>query len=93
MPKWTRVAALGNSVSRTRTDATLFHARITHLPLARFSHRRLLLPCVVSTVKKLGVQNFGDGQENSYYARVSGIGYVEFKAWERLPLTEPRKPV
>ena len=84
-----RVAGLGNSVSRT--DATLLYNQIARLPPARFSNRRLLLPCVVFTVKKLSVQNFGDGQENCYRARVSVIGHVEFKTRERLPLTEPRK--
>ena len=84
-----RVAGLGNSVSRT--DAILLYDRITRLPQARFSNRQLHLPCVVFTVKKLSVQDFGDGQENCYRARVSGIGHVKFKTTEKLPLTEPRK--
>ena len=83
------VGELGRSVPRT--DAILICDRITRLPPARFSNCRLLLPCIVFTVKKLGVQNFGEGQENCYRARVSGIGHVEFKTLERLPLTEPRK--
>ena len=54
-----RIMTLGNSVSRTWTDATLLHAWITHLLLTRFSHHRLLLLCIIFTVKKLGIQIFG----------------------------------
>ena len=84
-----RVAGLGNSVSQT--EAILLFNQITRFPPARFSNRRLLLPCLIFAVKKLGIQDFGDGQGDCYRARVSGIGHVEFKALERLPLTEPRK--
>ncbi|KAN0084081.1 hypothetical protein V8E55_007585 [Tylopilus felleus] len=84
-----RVAALRNSLSQA--DALLLHDRITHLPPARFANRRLHLPCLVLTVRRLGVQNFGSDQENHYRAKVSGIGNVEFRTQDRLSLTEPRK--
>ncbi|KAF8556859.1 hypothetical protein OG21DRAFT_1482770 [Imleria badia] len=84
-----RVAALRNSLPRV--EAMLIHNRIAHLPPPRFAHRRLHLPCIVFAVKRLGVQDFGSGQETRYRAWVSGIGYVDFQTSDRLSLTEPRR--
>ncbi|KAG8216979.1 hypothetical protein J3R82DRAFT_7285 [Butyriboletus roseoflavus] len=83
-----RVAALRDSLSET--DAMSIYERVTRLPPARFANRHLYLPCIMFAVKRLGVQDFGSGQENHYRARVSGIGYVEFKTSDRLSLTESR---
>jgi DNA-binding XRE family transcriptional regulator len=84
-----RVGALRGSLSHA--EAMLIHDRVTHLPPARFANRRLHLPCIIFAVKRLGIQDFGSGQENRYRARVSGIGYVEFQTSDRLSLMEPRK--
>ena len=84
-----RIAALRESISRT--DVLRIHDRITRLPPARFANRRLHLPCIIFTVRRLVVQDFGSGLENRYRARVSGIGNVEFETCDRLSLTEPRK--
>jgi len=84
-----RAAALRNSLART--DALRIHDQVTRLPPARFANRRLHLPCIIFTVRRLVVQDFGSGLENRYRARVSGIGNVEFQTCDRLSLTEPRK--
>ena len=86
-----RVATLRDSLSQT--DAILVHDRITRLPPARFANRRLHLPCIIFPVKKLGLQDFGDGDGYPYGARVSGIGNVEFRTADRLPPREARKLV
>ena len=86
-----RVATLRDSLSQT--DATLVYNRITHLPPARFANRRLHLPCLIFPVKKLGLQDFCDGHEYSYGARVPGVGNVEFRAADKLSPREARKLV
>ena len=85
----TRVATLRNSLAQT--DATLIYDRVIRLPPARFSNRRLHLPCLIFAVKKLGVQHFERGREFRYRARISGIGDVEFQTWDLLSPQEPRK--
>ena len=85
----TRVAALRNSLAQT--DAILIYDRVVRLPPARFSNRRLYLPCLIFAVKKLGVQHFERGREFRYRARISGIGDVEFQTWDLLSPQEPRK--
>ncbi|KAI9569820.1 hypothetical protein HD554DRAFT_453126 [Boletus coccyginus] len=84
-----RVAALRDSLSRT--DAVAIYNKVTRLPPARFATRRLHLPCIIFTARRLGVQDFGSGLENRYRARVSGIGNVEFQTCDRLSLSEPHK--
>ena len=84
-----RVAALRNSLSQT--DGALIYDRIARLPPARFANRRLRLPCVIFTVRRLGVQDFGRSNEYRYRARVSGIGDVEFRTSDQLSPTEPRR--
>ena len=84
-----RVAALRNSLHHT--DAMLVYDRVTRLPPARFSNRRLYLPCILFGVKRLSFQGFGGGAENCYRARVSGISHVEFQTSGSLSLTEPRR--
>ena len=85
----TRVSALRNSL--LQTNATQIYNQISALPPARFANRRLHLPCIIFAVKRLGIQDFGDGPETSYRARVSGIGDVEFQTSDRLSPKEPRK--
>ena len=84
-----RVATLRNTLSRT--DAVPTYEQIARLPAARFANRRLHLPCIIFTVRRLVVQDFGSGLENRYRARVSGMGNVEFQTCDRLSLGEPRK--
>ena len=84
-----RVTALRNSLSED--DALLIHYRITCLPPARFANRRLPLPCILFSVKRLSIQDSRNGSETSYRARVSGIGGVEFRTSDRLSPKKPRK--
>ena len=85
----TRVAALRKSLSRT--CVTRVYNQITALPPARFANRRLYLPCIIFAVKQLGIQDFRNSSETSYYASVSGIGDVEFQTSDRLSPQEPRR--
>ena len=82
----TRTAALRASIPEE--EATLIYSQVIRLPPARFLHRRLHLPSIIFSVKRLSVQDFHDGQENRYRARVSGIGDLEFQTSDRLSLTE-----
>ena len=84
-----QVVTSRNSLSQT--DVILLYDRITHLPPARFANRRLYLPCVIFTVRRLGVQQFGRGREHRYRARISGIGDIEFQTSDQLSPSEPRK--
>ncbi|KAG6377280.1 hypothetical protein JVT61DRAFT_15065 [Boletus reticuloceps] len=84
-----RVAAL--KISSPLTDAILIHDRITRLSLARFANRRLYLPCIIFSVRRLSIQDFLDGLDIRYCAKVSGIGDVEFQTSSRLPMAEPRR--
>ena len=84
-----RVVALRNSFPQA--DAMLIHDQVTRLPPARFANRRLHLPCITFAIKKLVVQDLGSVQEKHYRARVSGIGYVDFRTSDQLSSTEPRR--
>ncbi|KAF8550473.1 hypothetical protein OG21DRAFT_1446572 [Imleria badia] len=84
-----RVTALKDSLSHTVVIP--MHERVARLPPARFANRRLYLPCAIFAVKKLSVNRAGNGLENHYRARVSGIGNVEFQTSDQLSLTEPRR--
>ena len=84
-----RVTTLRNSLPQT--DATPIYDRVVLLPPARFASRRLHLPCLIFSVKKLGVQNFGGSREFRYRARALGIGDVEFQTSDQLSPMEPRK--
>ena len=86
-----RVTALRNSLSED--DALLIHYRITRLPPARFANRRLHLPCILFSVKRLSIQDSRNGSETSYRVQVSGIGDVEFRTSDRLSPKKPRKLV
>ena len=83
------VVALRNSLSET--DALLVYDRVTRLPPVQFVSPRLRLPCIIFAVKRLGIQDFGNGSETSYRARVSGIGDVKFQASDRLSPQEPHR--
>ena len=76
--------------SLCRPDVISFRERVTQLPPARFSNRRLYLPCIVFPVKRLAIRNLM-GPVNHYRARVSGIGDLDFQASETLSLAEPRR--
>ncbi|KAI6041682.1 hypothetical protein EDC04DRAFT_1229841, partial [Pisolithus marmoratus] len=65
--------------------------QINFLPPARFSTRRLHLPCIAFSVRKLGIQEIHRGNEKLYRARVSGLGKVEFTTADELPLDKPQK--
>ena len=84
-----RVATLRNSLPEAYVMSIYDHA--TRLPPARSANRRLYLPCVIFSVKKLRLQDAMSGQGNHYCARVSGIGDVVFQASDHLSLKEPRR--
>ncbi|KAI6040396.1 hypothetical protein EDC04DRAFT_1508499 [Pisolithus marmoratus] len=65
--------------------------QINSLPPARFATRRLHLPCIVFSVRRLGIQELRRGNEKLYRARVSGLGNVEFVTTDDLPLHEPQR--
>ncbi|KAI6044461.1 hypothetical protein EDC04DRAFT_2889916 [Pisolithus marmoratus] len=65
--------------------------QINFLPPARFATRRLHLPCIVFSVRRLGIQERRRGNEKLYRARVSGLGKVEFTTEDDLSLHEPQK--
>ncbi|KAI6042813.1 hypothetical protein EDC04DRAFT_2600688 [Pisolithus marmoratus] len=65
--------------------------QINSLPPARFATRRLHLPCIVFSVRRLGIQELRRGNEKLYRARVSGLGNVEFATTDDLPLHEPQR--
>ena len=69
-------------------DAVVVHARLTRLQPIRFSHFRLLLPCVV-----FGVTHLRKVEENVYLAQTTGLGDVEFTTAYTLSLKEPGKLV
>jgi len=86
-----RVAELKGSISVI--DAVVIYDRVIRLPSTRFDHRRLYLPCILFPVKKLISKDAEIGEKQYYRARVSGIGQVEFRTSDRLPLSEPCKLV
>ncbi|KAI6018342.1 hypothetical protein EDC04DRAFT_2941978 [Pisolithus marmoratus] len=65
--------------------------QISTLPPAHFAARRLHLPCIVFSAKRLGIQELRSGNEKLYRAKVSGLGKVEFTSTDDLPLQEPQK--
>ncbi|KAI6015316.1 hypothetical protein F5J12DRAFT_526386 [Pisolithus orientalis] len=65
--------------------------QINILPLARFGSRRLHLPCIVFSVRRLGIHELRRGDEKLYHARVSALGRVEFTTADDLPVNEPHK--
>ncbi|KAI6006360.1 hypothetical protein EDC04DRAFT_2907919 [Pisolithus marmoratus] len=67
--------------------------RINFLPPARFATRRLHLPCIVFSVRRLGIRQLRRENEKLYRTRVSGLGKVEFTTMDDLPLHEPQKLV
>jgi len=87
-----RISELKSSMSRT--EAMLVYDRVMRLPLARFAHWRLHLPCILFPVKKL-VEKLDPetGEGKCFDARVLGIGHVEFRTSDTLSLAEPRKLV
>jgi len=72
-------------------DAVVVYDRVIRLPSMRFDHRRLYLPCILFPVKKLIEKDAEIDEEKCYRARVSGIGHVEFRTSDRLPLAEQRR--
>ena len=86
-----RAAALRTSLSQT--DATSFHDRITQLPPARSASRRLRLPCIIFSVKRLWMKDFESDREYRYRARVPGVGDVDFQTSDQLSLSEPDRLV
>lgn len=82
------------STSLPRGDAMDIYYRVIHLPRARFTNRRLQLPCIVFRVKSLDVESEDlDNHENRYRIKVSGLGEVDFTTADSLPLAEPRRLV
>ena len=69
-------------------DALMIYVRVTRVQPVRFTHFRLLLPCIV-----FGVRSLTKEQENVYRAKTTGLGDVEFTTADSLPLEEPRRLV
>ncbi|KAI5980846.1 hypothetical protein EDC04DRAFT_2917210 [Pisolithus marmoratus] len=67
--------------------------QINCLQPVRFAARRLHLPCIVFSIRKLGIQETRNDNEKVYHARVSGLGTVEFTTADDLPLQRPQKLV
>jgi len=87
-----RISELKSSMSQT--EAMLVYIQVMRLPLARFAHRRLYLPCILFLVKKLVEKlDVEMGEGKCFGARVSGIGHVEFRTSDTLSLAEPWKLV
>ncbi|KAI5982355.1 hypothetical protein EDC04DRAFT_3150893 [Pisolithus marmoratus] len=89
---------MGTCISELRaklseSEALSIHSQINSLPHARFATRRLYLPCIVFSVKRLGVQQLHRGNEKLYRARVLWLGVVEFTTADDLPLYEYQKLV
>ena len=74
-------------------DVTAFYNQVIPLPRATFWNRCLQLPCIVFSVRRIGVQEIGGSQGNLYRATVSLLGRVEFRTADPMPLTKPRKLV
>jgi len=87
-----RISELKGSMSQI--EARLVYERVVRLPLARFSHRTLYLPCILFPVKNLVEKLDAEvGEGKCFGARVSGIGHVEFRTSDMLSLAKPRKLV
>ena len=71
----------------------LFYHHITQLPRPTFSNRRLHLPCIVFSVKQIGVQELGGTQGTLYRASVPLLGRVEFRTTDVMPLKKPQNLV
>ncbi|KAG9309665.1 hypothetical protein JVU11DRAFT_10334 [Chiua virens] len=69
-------------------DAVATYRCITRLQPARFTHFRLLLPCIVFRVRRLRRE-----QGNVYRAEAVALGDVDFTTEESLPLKEVRRLV
>ncbi|KAI5984704.1 hypothetical protein EDC04DRAFT_3149940 [Pisolithus marmoratus] len=65
--------------------------QISSLPPARFAVRRLHLPCITFSIRKLVILAPCGGKEKLYRARVSGLGNVEFTTADDLPLRWPQR--
>ncbi|KAI6143030.1 hypothetical protein BKA82DRAFT_4187705 [Pisolithus tinctorius] len=85
----TRVAEL--RVKLPQELALSIYKQISDLPPARFSSRRLYLPCIVFPVRKPGIQELPRGNEKLYRARAFGLGDVEFTTAGDLPLNKLNK--
>jgi len=92
------VNELDTCVEQLRTrlapqDVTAFYNQVIPLPRATFLNRCLQLPCIVFSVRRIGVQELGGSQGSLYRATVSLLGRVEFRTADVMPLTRPRKLV
>ncbi|KAI5993570.1 hypothetical protein EDD15DRAFT_906338 [Pisolithus albus] len=74
----------------SREVALSIYKQINSLPPARFAARRLHLPCVAFSVRRLGIQELCKDNVKVYRARVLGLGLVDFKTAEDLPLQRPQ---
>ncbi|KAI6095815.1 hypothetical protein F5141DRAFT_1265501 [Pisolithus sp. B1] len=77
----------------SQQEALCIYNQIYSLPLASFAARRLHLPCIVFSVRRLVMQEIRNDNEKVYRARVSGLGTVEFTTADSLPLQKPQNLV
>ncbi|KAI6098485.1 hypothetical protein F5141DRAFT_1205368 [Pisolithus sp. B1] len=73
--------------------ALSIYNQINRLPPARFAARRLHLPCIVFSVRRLSIQEGGSSNAKVYRAKVSGVGNVEFTTADDLTLEKQKKIV
>ncbi|KIK11395.1 hypothetical protein PISMIDRAFT_122776 [Pisolithus microcarpus 441] len=76
------IAELRSKLSRE--VALSISNQIDRLPPARFGTRRLHLPCIVFSVRKLDIHGRRSDNEKVYHAKVSGLGDVEFTTTDDL---------
>ncbi|KAI6012021.1 hypothetical protein EDC04DRAFT_2905063 [Pisolithus marmoratus] len=68
----------------SQQEALDIYGQINSLVPARFTARRLQLPCVFFSIIKLTLQGLGEGNEKLYLAKVSGRGQVFFRTGDDL---------
>ncbi|KAI6016796.1 hypothetical protein BKA83DRAFT_475806 [Pisolithus microcarpus] len=76
----------------SQREALSIYNQVNHLPPARFAARRLRLPCIVFSVKRLSIQERRNGDEKVYRAWV-GPKTVDFTTADSLPLRQPQRLV
>lgn len=77
--------------TRLQRDCVLrIYDKIIHLPPARFSNRRLHLPCIIFPVMALD-RSYENTQV--YRANVSGLGNIELRTADLLPFHDPQQLV
>lgn len=72
-------------------DALSIYRQINSLRSACFTLRRLHLPCIVFSIRRLSIQETHSDNKKVYCARISGRGTVEFTTADNLSPKEPKR--